>query len=346
MQSKIQKDFNAQEATVSSSPTIHEKLGLVYGGFWIRFCAKLLDWTICSILIAVLPLPDFYHSDVIIVSNHATFISSFFVKWFVPALYTTLFLVHYQATPGKMAFSLRVIHASNDRLTYGTALARFFVEIISAFFLFMGYLLAIFDIKKRTLHDRLCHTYVVQAKQIVYQHSNAIDLEDEPDAFHSEPDITVIHDRNIYGFHTVLFSTIILESLFSIAYCVMEDPLFRMVTWSLNVLIGIFLMIAVLKQSYPHFSTSIRRLTWGICFYYCIITPIVYFIAFLIGIDHFLHNIPLPMDDPIVFMTQLMFSIMNYLIIFSWPQVLISMFFIPCSLVLGVWGIILVSSKK
>jgi len=344
MQSKFKKDFNIKDHTLPSNPTIHEKPGLVYGGFWIRFCAKMLDWIICSILIAVLPLPNLENSDVIVVSNHLNILSFFMIKWFIPALYTTIFLVNYQATPGKMAFSLRVITSNQKNITYGIALARFLSEMMSAFFLFIGYILAIFDIKKRTLHDRICNTYVVQTTQVVYHHSNHIDVTEEvSENVHTEPGI---HYTNIYGLHTLLFSMMILESLFSAAYCIMEDPLFRMVIWSMNCLIGIFLMIAIFKQRYPNFSSSIRRLTWVVCLYYCVLTPIVYFLFLLIGIEHFLQNVPLVMDDPILFMMQLILSITNFVVFFSWPKLLITVIFIPCSLILGIWGIILVSASK
>jgi len=326
-----------------SKPTLHEIPGLVYGGFWIRFCAKMLDWIICSILIAVLPLSNINHSDVIVVSNYSNILSFFSIKWVIPALYTTVFLANYQATPGKMAFSLQVIPVNQKKLTYGIALARFFTEMISAFLLFLGYIISIFDIKKRTLHDRICQTYVVQATQVLYHHSNSSNITNEGDNRLSE---SAIHDTNIYGVHTILFSMMIFESLFSAAYCIMEDPLFNMSTWALNFLIGIFLMIALYKQKHPSFSNSIRRLTWGICLYYCVITPIIYSLFILIGFEHFLNNMPLIMDDPILFMMQLLISITNFFVLFSWPKVLMSVIFIPCSLVLGVWGIILVSSCR
>jgi uncharacterized RDD family membrane protein YckC len=343
MQSKLKKDLDTQIHTYSSHPTLHEKPGLVYGGFWVRFCAKMLDWFICSVLIALLPLSNWDHSGVTIVSSNSSLFSVFLIKWFVPALYTTIFLVNYQATPGKMAFSLKVIPANQKNITYGIALARFFSELISAFFLFLGYIIAIFDIQKRTLHDRICKTYVVQSTQVVYHHQNQMNITEESQEFNLSSDI---HNKNLYGLHTMLFSAIILEALFSIAYCLMEDPLFRMVTWMLNFLIGIFLMIAIFKQRYPHFSSSIRRLTWGVCFYYCVITPVIYLFIFFIGIEGFMRNVPLVMDDPIIFMIELLFSLTHYVELFSWPHLLVTIIFIPCSLIIGIWGIILVSTTK
>jgi uncharacterized RDD family membrane protein YckC len=343
MQSKLKKALHTQIHTSSSNSILHEKTGLVYGGFWVRFCAKMLDWIICSLLIAVLPLSNWDHSGVTIVSSHSSLLSVFLIKWFVPALYTTFFLVNYQATPGKMAFSLKVIPANHNKITYGIALARFFSELISAFLLFFGYIIAIFDIQKRTLHDRICQTFVVQTTQVVYHHPDQVDFTEAPQSLHQEPDI---QNKNIYGLHTMLFSAMILESLFSAAYCLMEDPLFRMVTWTLNLLIGIFLMIAIFKQRYPNFSSSIQRLTWGICLYYCVILPIVYVFIFLIGIEKFLRNVPFVMDDPIVFLMQLIFSITNYVELYAWPQIFATIIFIPCTLILGLWGIILVSTTK
>jgi uncharacterized RDD family membrane protein YckC len=303
-----------------------------------------MDWIICSILIAVLPLEGLNHSDVIIVSNYFNILPSFTIEFFIIALYSIFFLVHYQATPGKMAFSLRVISENHQNITYGMAAARFFIEMIGAFFMFLGYIIAIFDIKKRAFHDRICHTYVVQTTQVVYPHSSHLSFDEEFEGGH--PGFDDIYTPNKYGVHTVLFNLMIFEALFSAAYCIMEDPLFRMLSWILNFVIGIILVIAIFKQRYPTFSNSIRRLTWGICLYYCVIAPVVYFFIFLIGIEHFLHEVPLEMDNPILFIMQLIMSIIHYLVFFSWPKLLVSIIFIPCSLILGVWGVILVSACK
>jgi len=334
------------QTKLNKSP-IHERTGLIYGGFWVRLCAKMVDWIICSILIAVLPLPMSDNSNVIIVSSQFNPYMSF-IKWCIPALYTTIFLANYQATPGKMAFSLQVIPSNQSKLTYGTALARFFTEMISAFLLFIGYLLAIFDIKKRTLHDRICQTYVVQTRQVVFPNVHSVNVTPEKETYDTYPPglSKNIYDSNIYGLHTVLFSLLILESLFSTAYCLLSDPLFRMVTWILNCVISVFLMIAIFRQHYPHFSFAIGRLTWGICIYYFVLPPIIYFLIFLIKIEQFLQELPLVTNDPVMFVMQLILAITRFVFVFSWPQMLISIIFIPCSLILGLYGIILISISK
>ena len=78
------------------------------------------------------------------------------------AAYTTFFLGRFGATPGKMAMGIRVVRANGEKLTYGRALARAFAEVLSALTLCIGYLMAFFDWEKRTLHDRICDTRVVE----------------------------------------------------------------------------------------------------------------------------------------------------------------------------------------
>jgi uncharacterized RDD family membrane protein YckC len=87
------------------------------------------------------------------------------IQFFSSALwgvYTIFFLGKYGATPGKMVCRLVVVTAEGGKITYARAAGRFFAEILSALICYVGYLLAAFDEEKKTLHDRICDTRVVQ----------------------------------------------------------------------------------------------------------------------------------------------------------------------------------------
>lgn len=142
-----------------------------YGGFWIRFIAKFIDGIILGILQGMVMVPMFIFmfrsapntSGPDLMASFATaniFINLLSISF--GATYTTLFLGKYEATPGKMAFGLKVVTPDGGRITYMRAFGRYFAEMVSAFTLLIGYIMAGFDSQKRSLHDRICSTRVIR----------------------------------------------------------------------------------------------------------------------------------------------------------------------------------------
>ncbi len=130
-----------------------------YAGFWIRFFAKFIDGIILSvtqiivrlILVFLLSLPGIGSFVFMSVFNMA-----------IKVIYTTYFLGKYGATPGKMACGLKVVTADGEPVSYARACGRYFAEILSTLILLFGYIMAVFDEEKRTLHDRICDTRVIR----------------------------------------------------------------------------------------------------------------------------------------------------------------------------------------
>ena len=137
-----------------------------YGGFWIRFGAKIID----GIAIGVIQWCISFAIGIVVgVSSSPTpggmttfVIMSNIFNIGIAATYTTWFLGRFAATPGKMALGLKVIMADGDKVSYMRAFGRHFSEILSGILLCIGYLMAAFDDEKRTLHDRICDTRVVK----------------------------------------------------------------------------------------------------------------------------------------------------------------------------------------
>jgi uncharacterized RDD family membrane protein YckC len=78
-------------------------------------------------------------------------------KWF--------FLARYQATPGKLALGLKVVRSDGSRLSTGRIIGRYFAEMLSGMILYIGYIMALFDVpQRRALHDYICDTRVIRAK--------------------------------------------------------------------------------------------------------------------------------------------------------------------------------------
>lgn len=138
---------------------------MVYGGFWRRFLAVLLD----SIIVAVVNFP------IQLILGLAGFKSIqttgpqfgiigliYLISFTIQCAYFTYFWSQKGATPGQMILGLKVVTADGGPLTVGRAFGRFLAYILSAFTLCIGYIIAAFDSQKRALHDHICGTRVIR----------------------------------------------------------------------------------------------------------------------------------------------------------------------------------------
>ncbi len=136
-----------------STQDIRPSEATIYGGFGRRFAAKIIDW-------------------LIIFAANMAFVAAVGASlqdvWFVaiaPIMfhvgYTSAFLERFGATPGKMALGMKVVTARYETLGPLRAFLRSVTEPLSGLFYF-GYIMAAFDKRVRTLHDRICGTCVVR----------------------------------------------------------------------------------------------------------------------------------------------------------------------------------------
>lgn len=115
-----------------------------YAGFWRRFAASLIDGLILLIPTLVLNFVIPF-AGIIITFLYVTFFNS----------------SRLMGTPGKIFMDLNVVTEAGLRITYQQALIRYFVGIVSALFLFFGYLMNLFTPKRQTLHDIVAGVVVV-----------------------------------------------------------------------------------------------------------------------------------------------------------------------------------------
>ncbi len=138
---------------------------VVYGGFWRRFWAVLLD----SIFIAVVNFP------IQMVLGFASFRNIqangpnfgiigliYLISFVIQCAYFTYFWSQRGASPGQMILGLKVVTAEGGPLTVGRAFGRYWAYLLSAFTLLIGYIIAAFDEQKRALHDYICGTRVIR----------------------------------------------------------------------------------------------------------------------------------------------------------------------------------------
>ena len=148
----------------------------VYGGFWTRFCAKFVDGLALAavgmainmtIAFMVIGSPNYFGNALRMAGSEKRLLFqaiSIPIGILVGLTYAWYFISRYAATPGKMAFGLKLIRSDGSRLSTGRIVGRFFSEYISIMTVYIGYIMAGFDQEKRALHDRICDTRVVKAK--------------------------------------------------------------------------------------------------------------------------------------------------------------------------------------
>jgi uncharacterized RDD family membrane protein YckC len=146
-------------------------VGLLYAGFWIRAAAKVLDAIILTLAGALLIGSAFAVLIPAAAANPDSAATFMLLLIFVAgslALGIFVFLpiwcvAKYGGTPGKRICRLRIVTATGAPVGWGRAIGRFFAEMLTGLIpLWIGYIIAAFDPEKRTVHDHICNTRVVQ----------------------------------------------------------------------------------------------------------------------------------------------------------------------------------------
>ncbi|HEX2099557.1 MAG TPA: RDD family protein [Candidatus Synoicihabitans sp.] len=146
-----------------------------YGGFWMRFLAKLIDGVILAIIGNIIgmvflagnfaELQRLDPEDPAAMAQMFSVLGRFIlISTVVGLAYHWTFLAAMAATPGKLALGLRIVRADGSRLSHGRIVGRFFAEYLSSFIIYIGYIIAAFDDQKRTLHDYVCDTRVIKKR--------------------------------------------------------------------------------------------------------------------------------------------------------------------------------------
>ncbi len=152
-------------------------LGWHYGGFWMRFGARMIDGIVLGlplVILAALLIPNLLKAQGD-ASNRAlagiaAFSLAFFLFYFIVLIcYEVLFLRYRGATPGKMACGLKVVRTDGSSLGWGACIGRFVMwNIVTSGIPYVNFILILVsgimagtDGEKRALHDRVCDTRVV-----------------------------------------------------------------------------------------------------------------------------------------------------------------------------------------
>jgi uncharacterized RDD family membrane protein YckC len=140
--------------------------GPVYGGFWVRFVAYIIDSIILNIVVFIISfivgLGLGAGTGGIANDTGQTIggLLGIVIAWLYFAFQESSAA---GATLGKRALGLRVLRGDGMRLSFGRATGRFFAKIISGVILLIGFIMAGFTERKRALHDMIADTVVIRA---------------------------------------------------------------------------------------------------------------------------------------------------------------------------------------
>jgi len=154
---------------------------IVYGGFWIRFAASIIDSVLVMVVITPL-LIWIYGTDYIMGPVNETLgmesleeTSSLFqfqgtadvlLNYVFPAIAIVLFWIARQATPGKMLLSLKIVDAKTlGPISAGQAIGRYLGYYVSTLVFFLGFFWVAWDARKQGWHDKLANTVVIEGRK-------------------------------------------------------------------------------------------------------------------------------------------------------------------------------------
>ncbi len=159
-----------------------------YGGFWIRFLARLIDGVLLGVAGAIIRIPlfimfgvssgfgrgfgrgfggGFGRGDgglVFLPALMGVLGLSLILSIALAAAYEVYFVSTRGGTLGKLVLGLKIVRADGSPVDAGLALGRWFAHFLSGAILMIGYIMAGFDAQKRALHDHICQTRVIYSR--------------------------------------------------------------------------------------------------------------------------------------------------------------------------------------
>jgi uncharacterized RDD family membrane protein YckC len=123
-----------------------------YAGFWIRVLATILDSIIIGIPLSIL----------FAIAGDEGNASSQGLQTLILALYTIILWVQWGRTIGGRILGLHLVRVDGQPVTYGTAVVRYLMLIVSFVALLLGVIWVGFDKRKQGWMDKAAGTYVIR----------------------------------------------------------------------------------------------------------------------------------------------------------------------------------------
>jgi len=139
---------------------------LHYAGFWIRFLAVFVDGLVVGPMQIIAALASGFTFRQMIGLQPRGIMATLTLtamQYAIAALYEILMIGRFGATLGKMACGIKVIRENGTPVSMALSTGRYFAKwLLGLPTIYIGYIMAAFDIEKRALHDRLCSTRVIR----------------------------------------------------------------------------------------------------------------------------------------------------------------------------------------
>ena len=122
----------------------------IYAGFWQRFLAGIID----SIILIVIEV-------ILIFIPIIGWILSLFVTWLYFAIQHSSTK---QATFGMRALDIKITNENHGKIGFWRATGNFYLTVISALLVFIGFLMIAFTSKKQGFHNLISRTLCIKIK--------------------------------------------------------------------------------------------------------------------------------------------------------------------------------------
>ena len=122
----------------------------IYAGFWQRFLAGIIDLIILIVI------------EVILVFIPVIgWILSLFITWLYFAIQHSSTK---QATFGMRALDIRITDENHGKIGFWRATGNFYLTVISAFVVFVGFFMIVFTSRKQGFHNLISRTLCIKIK--------------------------------------------------------------------------------------------------------------------------------------------------------------------------------------
>ena len=122
----------------------------IYAGFWQRFLAGIIDLIILIVIEIIL-----------IFIPIIGWILSLFVTWLYFAIQHSSTK---QATFGMSALDIKITDENHDKIGFWRATGNFYLTVISALIIFIGFLMIAFTSRKQGFHNLISRTLCIKIK--------------------------------------------------------------------------------------------------------------------------------------------------------------------------------------
>ena len=118
-----------------------------FAGFWRRLVASIIDSIVLNVITWAVSISGLQFGILVLAIIYISYLPFF---WTLRG-----------QTPGMMLMGTKIIRTNGASISFGYAVLRYIVRIISGAALGLGFLWIAFDAHKQGWHDKLADTYVV-----------------------------------------------------------------------------------------------------------------------------------------------------------------------------------------